>query len=70
MASLRVTYRPRADASPESEARALADVYGFILKAYEERQKGAFSGTPNDVRKDFGDSHIAQRPRRPLIKPP
>ena len=53
----RVTYRPHADATPEGEVRALAEVYFFILGVHEEKKRGARSGTPDDVRKDQESAH-------------
>jgi hypothetical protein len=35
-----VMYRPRPDATPETEAAALAEVYAFVLRCAEERKKG------------------------------
>ena len=57
MSSPRLIYRPRADATPESEARFLAEVYRFVLLAHE-RKKGAHPGTPDDVKKE--DVHTAK----------
>ena len=50
MSSLRIIYRPRPDATPESEARILGEVYRFVLRANEEKKKGAGLGTPNDAK--------------------
>ena len=41
----KVLYRPRPEATPEEEARALAAVYRFVLQVHAERQKGAGAGT-------------------------
>ncbi len=38
----RVTYVPRADATPEGELAALASVYAFVIQA-QERKKAAAS---------------------------
>lgn len=35
--SLRLSYRPLSDASPEAEVEALAAVYRFILDRHENR---------------------------------
>ena len=54
--SPRLVYRPNLDVTPESEAHVLAEVYSFVLRAREEKEKGASPGTPdNDVRKDSED---------------
>jgi hypothetical protein len=60
MGSTRITYRPRPDATPEGEVRALAQAYRFILQASEEKKKGARPGTPDDVRKDHKSAHTAK----------
>jgi hypothetical protein len=50
---VRVCYVAREDATPESEAHALAAVYRFVLlQAQERKNKGARPGAPNDVRRD------------------
>jgi len=46
---IRLRYVPREDATQESEARALGEVYRFVLQAYEQK-KGAGLGTPNDAK--------------------
>lgn len=52
MNNLRVIYRPHPDATAEGEIRVLAEVYGFILRAYEDKKKGAQPGTPDDAKED------------------
>ena len=38
MDGVRVTYAPRADASPKAELDILADVYSFILRCGDARR--------------------------------
>jgi hypothetical protein len=47
---IRLRYVPREDATLESEARALGEVYCLVLRAYEQKKKGAGPGTPNDAK--------------------
>ncbi len=49
MGSARITYRPNPDATPEGEARALAQAYRFVLQLSEQEKKGANPGTPDDA---------------------
>jgi hypothetical protein len=44
----RVTYRPRLDATPDTELNALSACYAFILQKHQERQKAAHPGGPDD----------------------
>jgi hypothetical protein len=56
--SLRLDYQPLPDVTPEDEARILGEAYRFVLRAYEEKKKGARPGTPDDVKKGQ-DVHTA-----------
>lgn len=58
MDSTRITYRPRPDATPEDEVRALAEAYRFILQASEEKKKGARPGTLDDAKKEI--KHVSR----------
>ncbi len=58
MDSTRITYRPRPDATPEGEVRALAEAYRFILQASEEKKKGARPGTLDDAKKEI--KHVSR----------
>ncbi len=48
MGSSRITYTPRPDATPETEAEVLAAVYRFLLDQLDE---GNSSGTTCDIEK-------------------
>ena len=45
-----ITYIPRQDATPKSEAEALAACYRFILRCAEEREKGGAANTADDAK--------------------
>jgi hypothetical protein len=55
IATPRVTYVPRRDATPETEISALASVYAFILQSQREKQKGGAATAP-DARKETDES--------------
>ena len=61
MGSTRVTYRPSPDATPEGEARALAQAYRLVLQFGEHKEKGARPGAP-DARKESNGSGKASIP--------
>ena len=44
MDSVRVTYQPRSDVTPESELGALVAVYKFVLEAHARKKAAAPSG--------------------------
>jgi hypothetical protein len=46
----RLRYVRQRGVTPKSEARVLADVYRFVLRIHEEKEKGSHSGTPDDAK--------------------
>lgn len=58
MGSIRITYRPRPEATPEGEVCALAEICRFILQVNEEKKKGAHPGTLDDARKEI--KHVSR----------
>ena len=61
MAESRVVYRPRADATPETELSALVAAYRFIIfDCRHETEKGAQRGAP-DAAKDSKNECDAAR---------
>jgi hypothetical protein len=52
MDSARVTYAPRADATPEGELAALAAVYAFILECHAKKKAAEASGGEDDGKGD------------------
>ena len=50
MSSTRIAYAPRADATSESEAAALAAVYRFLLDRHAKKET-AHPGGPDDAMK-------------------
>ena len=57
--ALRIIYTPRPDASPESEAAALAAVYKFAIEAASKREKAT------KISADEDDAKHANSERRP-----
>ncbi len=55
MGSARISYRPVLDATPEGEARALAQAYRFVLQLSEQEKKGACAGAPDDAKESARD---------------
>jgi hypothetical protein len=51
--SRRIIYTPRPDASPESEAAALAAVYRFAIEAASKREKTAESSGGEDAKQEI-----------------
>ena len=49
MGSARIFYTPHPDATPESEASALASVYRFLLD-HHVKHEAARSGGPDDAK--------------------
>ncbi len=41
MSGARVAYTARPDATPEGERETLANIYAFVLRTHQERQKAA-----------------------------
>jgi hypothetical protein len=52
VASARVTYRSRPDATPEAEPSALSACYAFILQKHQEKKKGGPETPPDDAEKE------------------
>ena len=52
MSESRITYTPHPDATPETEAVALATVYRFLLNRHAKKE-AAHPGSPDDVAKGF-----------------
>jgi hypothetical protein len=46
---VRITYNARPDATPESDREVLANIYAFVLRTHQERQKTSPSGRPEDA---------------------
>jgi hypothetical protein len=57
---IRITYTPHQDATPESEAAALAAVYSLVLRAYEDRKKAVPADGPDDA-KEIKDARAIKR---------
>ena len=49
MSETHVTYKPRPDATPETEKEVLASVYAFVLRTHRERQEASFPRLPEDA---------------------
>lgn len=45
----RITYCPRGDATPETEAAALANIYRYIIDCHAKKQ-AAHPGGPDDAK--------------------
>jgi hypothetical protein len=56
MDSPHIAYVSHPDSSPESEAEVLANVYAFILEAYENR-KAAEASSGEDNAEGGGNEH-------------
>jgi hypothetical protein len=55
VASVRTTYTPRPDATPEAETAALSQVYAYVLRKHQEKQKGTRPGAPDDAKGGFNN---------------
>jgi hypothetical protein len=44
-----IVYIPRPDATTENEAATLVNVYAFVLRCAEEREKGGPATAPDDA---------------------
>lgn len=53
--SARITYRPNPEATPEGEARALAQAYRLVLQLGEQKRKGASPGALDDAKESHHD---------------
>jgi hypothetical protein len=53
----RITYKPRPDATPESELAVLAAVYAFILDRHAKRK--AAEGSGDDMKLTSGERRLA-----------
>ena len=51
MSSSRITYVACADATPEGEVSALANIYKFVLDSHTKNE-ATCPGSPDDARKD------------------
>lgn len=51
MGERRVVYRPRSDATPEGELRALASIYAWLVEKHKERKQAAHAGVEDDYRR-------------------
>ena len=62
MNSLRITYTPRPDVTPDAELNVLANVYRFILDCHAKKKAAEPSPEPDgrDGTKLQGDSADAQ----------
>lgn len=60
MGNIRITYRPRPEATPEGEVCALAEAYRLILQVNEDKKEGARPGARDDMRKDLENAHTAE----------
>ena len=49
---LRISYTPRPDVSPESEAKVLAQVYKYVLNTAKNREKAAGGVAARAARKE------------------
>jgi hypothetical protein len=56
---VRITYTPHQDATPESEAAALAAVYSLVLRNYQARKKAAPADGPDDA-KEIKDARATE----------
>ncbi len=56
MSNVRITYAPRPDATPETEAAALAAVYHFLLDQHAKKKGGVLSTAPNDRKARTADA--------------
>ncbi len=59
MGKPRIAYTPRQNATPESEAAALAAVYSLVLRAYEDRKKAVPTDGPDDA-KEIKDARATE----------
>jgi hypothetical protein len=51
MAEFKVVYRPRADATPESELSVLVAAYRYVIFDCHASEKGARLGAPDDAQR-------------------
>ncbi len=62
--SVRITYTPRPDATPEAELNVLGNVYHFILDCHARKKKtaGMTSTDSDDAKseKEEGGGHVKQ----------
>lgn len=64
MRSPRITYRTSPEATPEGEARVLAQAYRLVLQFGEQKKKGARPGAPDDARESNHDHAKTSLQRR------
>ena len=51
-----IVYAPRSDTTPETELRALANVYGFLLDSANRNAGGVPSTSGDDAERNLRDS--------------
>lgn len=61
MSNPKIIYTPRADATPETELQALANVYRFILDCHEKNKAAEAHGGEDDARKGDLDDRAANK---------
>ena len=60
MAESKVVYRPRADATPESELSAVVAAYCYVIFDCHESEKGARRGAPDAAKESANDCDAAR----------
>lgn len=55
-----ITYAPRPDATPDSEATALASIYRYVLDCHEKQNAASVTSTGGDDTKEgsLNDSRV------------
>jgi hypothetical protein len=70
MGESRIVYTPRPDATPESEASALASVYRFLLDRHANKDGGSATASDGVMRgfgiseTEKGGAHVEHSPDR------
>ncbi len=59
MSEARITYKPRPDATPETELKMLASIYAFVLRTHQERQETFSPSPPEDAEGNPDESGAA-----------
>ena len=60
MAESKVVYRPRADATPESELSAVVAAYRYVIFDLNVSEKGARPGAPDAAKESENDCDAAR----------
>jgi hypothetical protein len=60
MTSLRITYAPRPDATPESELKALVSIYRFVLNSAHKNAAGRTSTNGGDEKERSRNDSLAK----------